>query len=222
MESDTQNTQNQISATFDRCLKIGEQALQQETRTPSPLEKSHQEAVQETTQEEWTITIGPPRMGPVQLRVPEHIPRTTRRYRCTVPGGRYALRWDREQRLTSLLWRPAVDPPTPRGQEKSTAPAAAASQAGGRTPNRPRPKAREDNRQQAQAPTTSRALVAARPSPIASRTRRPPRPQGPTLEELTRAAVGIAVETSMRLLQQQQQLHPQQSASPPAHKRQRR
>ncbi|XP_076246262.1 uncharacterized protein LOC143186471 [Calliopsis andreniformis] len=198
MESDGQSTQSQISATFDRCLKIGEQALQQETLPPTPPEKSHQEAVQKPTPEEWVITIGPPSIGPQQLRVPEHVPRTTRRYRCNVPGGRYALRWDREQRLTSLLWRPAVDPPTPRSQERSAAPAAATSQAGGKSPNRPRPKTRE-------------------PSTTTSRTRRPPRPRGPTLEELTRAAVGIAVETSMRLLQQQQQLQPQQSASPPAH-----
>ncbi|XP_076248135.1 uncharacterized protein LOC143187841 [Calliopsis andreniformis] len=214
-------TQKEISDSFDRCLKIGEKALQPDTHTAEQREPALEPPREKTEEppsqlpgEEWLF-----KMGPLELRVPEHIPRTTRRYRYTAPGGRYVLRWDKEQRLTSLLWRPdhvASTMDSRPGHSTSTTPVPEAKVRGRATPSR------EERRPPAPTAVTPRTAETTRSPQTSGRARRPPRPRGPTLEELTRAAVGIAVETSMRLLQQQQQLHPQQSASPPAHKRQRR
>ncbi|XP_076627653.1 uncharacterized protein LOC143344918 [Colletes latitarsis] len=42
-------------------------------------------------------------LGQDILRIPAHIPTTTRRYSCPVPGGRYVLRWTDYGRLSSCI-----------------------------------------------------------------------------------------------------------------------
>ncbi|XP_076635451.1 uncharacterized protein LOC143348740 [Colletes latitarsis] len=52
--------------------------------------------------------VQPPLLFPVgrqMITVPAHIPTTTRRYKCPVPGGRYVLRWAKDGSLKSCLYR---------------------------------------------------------------------------------------------------------------------
>ncbi|XP_076247963.1 uncharacterized protein LOC143187622, partial [Calliopsis andreniformis] len=200
METDTVVTQKEMSDTFERCLNLVEQALDHTSLPATPEASRNEEKPAKEKKEEWVL-----RTDDLELRVPGHIPKTTRRYRCTVPGGRYVLRWDRDQRLTSVAWKAAAAP-TPK-EEKGKAPRAATSE--NPASSRTRQKPRESGRRAAPTSTSTRPNETGRSTAVASRSRRPTRPQGPSLEELTRTAVGIAVETSMRLLQHR-------SSSPPA------
>ncbi|XP_076247820.1 uncharacterized protein LOC143187494 [Calliopsis andreniformis] len=200
MESDTVATQKEMSDTFERCLHLVEQTLDHTSLPAATEENRVEQKPGHKKKEEWVL-----RTDNLELRVPGHIPKTTRRYRCTVPRGRYVLRWDREQRLTSLAWKPTAAPQPP--EEKGKAPRAATTDKP--ASSRTQPKPRESGRRAASTSTSTRLRETGRSTAVASRSRRPTRPQGPSLEELTRTAVGIAVETSMRLLQHR-------SSSPPA------
>ncbi|XP_076232932.1 uncharacterized protein LOC143178279 [Calliopsis andreniformis] len=104
-------------------------------------------------------------------------PRTTRRYLCAVPGGRYVLRWDKEQRLTSLLWRPAVVP-QPTAQKPTTRAAPAGEGPKGRRPSsQPGPKSREERRRRIPTSTTS-PREKARPTTGSGRPGNHPAPRG--------------------------------------------
>ncbi|XP_017890418.1 ELL-associated factor 1-like [Ceratina calcarata] len=64
------------------------------------------------------------------LRVPGHVPRGARRYRCKAPNGRYLIRWDQDGFVLSVVLKPiqgnsstaAAPQPSPPQQQSASPP----------------------------------------------------------------------------------------------------